>query len=212
MGFTGVKTDALFPHMCWPDAGMVGGRRGAGGCDEFGAPEPLRRLNLSAPKRCGKKRHGIGMKRSLLMACFSVASAFGGLGRALRKPSSALLSTTTPMERYGELKRVLREVARLQEIEGILSYDEQVFLSEGSMASRAAQKETLAGVIHEKRTGAEMRAAVDGVRGADFDDARIAANVRDAIESYDKEARKSRDLAEREARLESECFVRLGVP
>jgi len=141
---------------------------------------------------------------ALLGAC---ASAFGGVGRVLRRQKSQLSSTAAPLEAYAELKQQLKEVARLQEIEGILSYDEQVFLAEGSMASRAAQKETLAGVIHDKRTGAAMRAAVDAVRGLEFDDRQVAANVRDAVAAFDKEARKSKELAEREARLESECFV-----
>ena len=43
-------------------------------------------------------------------------------------------------------------------------------------------------------------------------DAREQANVRDAIEGCDVESRKSKDLAEREARLESECFVRRPCP
>ena len=85
-------------------------------------------------------------------------------------------------------------------------------MSEGSAASRAAQKEALAGVIHEKRTSARMAEVIDAARGLKLDDARENANVRDAIEGFDVESRKSKDLAEREARLESECFVRLGVP
>ena len=86
---------------------------------------------------------------------------------------------------------------RRQEIEGILSYDEQVFMAEGSAASRAAQKEALAGMIHAKKTGESMRAAVDACRGLALDDPRRAANVRDAIEELDTESRKSKELAER---------------
>jgi Zn-dependent M32 family carboxypeptidase len=38
------------------------------------------------------------------------------------------------------------------------------------------------------------------------DDERLRANVRDAIKDFDQEARKSPELAEAEARLESEAF------
>ena len=69
----------------------------------------------------------------------------------------------------------------------------------------------MAGVIHEKRTSARMAEVIDAARGLTLADARENANVRDAIEGFDVESRKSKDLAEREARLESECFVRLGV-
>ena len=128
--------------------------------------------------------------------------------KRLARRGVALHSTAA----YDALTKELREVARLEEVSGILSYDEQCFMSEGSAASRAAQKEALAGVIHEKRTNARMAEVIDAARGLKLDDAREQANVRDAIEGFDVESRKSKDLAEREARLESECFVRLRVP
>jgi len=107
------------------------------------------------------------------------------------------------------LKKLLREVSSLSEVEGILSYDEQVFMPPGAAAARSAQKAALAKIVHEKRTGKEMREAINGVRGceAEFDDLRMRANVRDAVEAFDKEARKSVELAEREAALESDAFA-----
>ena len=146
------------------------------------------------------------MRASLLGMYLVQAVAFGAKRLAQRR-GVALRSTA-----YDALTKELREVARLEEVSGILSYDEQCFMSEGSAASRAAQKEALAGVIHEKRTSARMAEVIDAARGLQLDDARENANVRDAIEGFDVESRKSKDLAEREARLESECFVRLGVP
>ena len=52
-----------------------------------------------------------------------------------------------------------------------------------------------------------MKEAVDGVRGreAEFEDAQIRANIRDAVDAFDKEARKSSELAQKEAQLESEA-------
>ena len=48
------------------------------------------------------------------------------------------------------------------------------------------------------RTGEAMAAAVEAVRGreAELPDAKMRANVRDAVESFDKQARKSAELAE----------------
>ena len=110
---------------------------------------------------------------------------------------------------YSRLKGLLRDAAALSEVEGILSYDEQCFMPTGAGEARAAQKAALAKVIHRARTGPEMAAAIEAVRGrADaLDDARARANVRDAVEAFDKETRKSPELAEREARLESEAFA-----
>ena len=49
-----------------------------------------------------------------------------------------------------------------------------------------------------------MTEAIEGVRGKhdEFNDARIRANIRDAVDGFDKEARKSAELAQREAQLD----------
>ena len=114
---------------------------------------------------------------------------------------------TTASQSYETLKGLLREVSALGEIQGILGYDEQVFMPPGAAASRAAQKGALAKILHDKSTGVEMREAIDGVRGkeAEFEDAQIRANIRDAVDAFDKEARKSSALAQKEAQLESEA-------
>ncbi|KAL3922386.1 MAG: hypothetical protein SGPRY_004581 [Prymnesium sp.] len=95
----------------------------------------------------------------------------------------------------------------------------------GAAEARAEQKAALAKVIHRLRTGEEMAEAVEGVRARvdELEDAQArakyaaclcfpqrvmtrCASVRDAVEDFDKEARKSSELAEAEARLESEAF------
>ena len=123
------------------------------------------------------------------------------------RTAGATMSTTATPQPYDKLKSLLREVSALSEIQGILGYDEQVFMPPGAAASRALQKGALAKILHEKSTGADMKEAIDGVRGreAEFDDLRIRANIRDAVDGYDKEARKSSELAQKEAQLESEA-------
>jgi len=104
---------------------------------------------------------------------------------------------------------LLRQVNALAEVEGVLSYDEQCFMPPGAAPARATQKATLAKIRHTLATGDAMRTAVNGVRGRMDElpeDERLRANVRDAIDAFDKEARKSPELAEAEARLESEAF------
>ena len=135
----------------------------------------------------------------------------GRAGVAARASRSAVAgmsgaATAAPPSEYDDLKKALREVSALGEIEGILSYDEQVFMPPGAAESRSTQKAALAKLLHEKKTGDEMRSVIDGVRGLQLDDPRQQANVRDAVDNFDKEARKSVELAEREARLESEAF------
>lgn len=149
---------------------------------------------------------------STLVALPSAAAFRAGLMLQASAPLAARsvsmsTTTTSAVQDYAQLKKLLKEVSALSEVEGVLSYDEQVFMPAGAAESRSAQKAALAKVLHEKRTGAEMRAAIDAVRGIELDDPRQRANVRDAIEDFDKSARKSVELAEREARLESEAFV-----
>ena len=117
----------------------------------------------------------------------------------VRPVSSVTMSgAATATQSYDKLKSLLREVNALGEIQGILGYDEQVFMPPGAGASRAAQKGTLAKIIHDKSTGVEMKEAIDGVRGrdAEFEDAQIRANIRDAVDAFDKEARKSSGASE----------------
>ena len=122
--------------------------------------------------------------------------------------AGAAASPAVALSSYERLKGLLRDVNALSEIDGILGYDEQCFMPAGAASSRAAQKAALAKVIHQARTGPEMKMAVDAVRDCadQLADPKARANVRDAVDAFDKEARKSAELAEEEARLESEAF------
>ena len=113
-------------------------------------------------------------------------------GGATMSSGSTVGSATA--QSYEKLKSLLREVSALSEIQGILGYDEQVFMPPGAAASRASQKGALAKILHDKSTGSDMKEAVEGVRGREheFDDVRVRANIRDAVEGFDKEARKVR--------------------
>ena len=130
--------------------------------------------------------------RSGPLAIFSMAARVPAV-QSRMSATTAGSQTTAAMQSYSKLKALLREVSALSEVEGVLSYDEQVFMPTGAAASRTAQKAALAKLVHNLKTGEDMRAAVESVRGREdeFDDARVRANVRDAIDAFDKEARKS---------------------
>ena len=112
-----------------------------------------------------------------MLAVVSLAPAFSPpLNPRVMRGLSLLMSSTSATggvapppggsaaASYETLKGLLREVSTLAEVSGILGYDEQCFMSEGSAASRAAQKEALAGVIHEKRTSTRMAEVIDAAR------------------------------------------------
>ena len=125
----------------------------------------------------------------------------------------AKTTQTNTLEKYQTLKKLLRDVNALAEVDGILGYDEQCFMPSGAASARAAQKAALAKVRHIASTGDEMRHAVDAIRGSldELPSEQMRANVRDAIADFDKQARKSTELAEREAKLESEAFAAWGA-
>jgi len=144
--------------------------------------------------------------RIAIYSCFP--AAVRGLSASSTSMQASAMSQAAVLA-YNNLKGLLRQVSALAEVEGILGYDEQCFMPPGAGAARAAQKAALAKVRHSLATGDSMRAAIDGVRGRVDelpDDERLRANVRDAIKDFDQEARKSPELAEAEARLESEAF------
>jgi len=144
---------------------------------------------------------------SMLLSASTMTSRSVLLMNARSASGVTVGGTTSAAQSYEKLKGLLREVSALSEIQGILGYDEQVFMPPGAAASRAAQKGALAKILHDKSTGVEMKEAIDGVRGRadEFDDARIRANIRDAVDGFDKEARKSSEMAMKEAKLESEA-------
>mmetsp|Transcript_36641 Transcript_36641/g.91240 ORF Transcript_36641/g.91240 Transcript_36641/m.91240 type:complete len:404 (+) Transcript_36641:10-1221(+) len=123
--------------------------------------------------------------------------------------SVSATSSSASLTAYNNLKALLREANALSEVEGILSYDEQCFMPPGAAAARAQQKAALAKVLHRARTGDEMREAINSARACadELVDPKMKANVRDAIQDFDKASRKSAEIAEAEARLESEAFA-----
>ena len=70
------------------------------------------------------------------LICMYLVQTAAFAAKRLARRGVALHSTAA----YDELTKELREVARLEEVSGILSYDEQCFMSGGSAASRASPK------------------------------------------------------------------------
>ena len=71
----------------------------------------------------------------VILGMYLVQAVAFGAKRLAQRRGVALRSTAA----YDALTKELREVARLEEVSGILSYDEQCFMSEGSAAARRAE-------------------------------------------------------------------------
>ena len=99
----------------------------------------------------------------------AVARAFAGLaagaaGRARQSPRRGApargrrraMATAAAPPGYAALASELREIDSLAGIDAILSWDELVVMKEKSAASRAAQKATLASILHERQTSQRL--------------------------------------------------------
>lgn len=131
--------------------------------------------------------------------------------------TAAATTTTTVAEDYAAAAAKLRDISRLGEISGILGWDELTFQPPGAAAARAAQKETLEGIAHDKQTDPALgilleRLAAAAAEGSDLGapdpetaDVRRAV-VRLAVDDYRREVRVPKALAQKMAKLESEGY------
>lgn len=116
---------------------------------------------------------------------------------------------TTVKADYDALAKKLKEVSALGGISGLLGWDEMVMMPAGAAESRAVQKAALAGVLHEKQTEAELGgllAKLQAANLADELDAYQQATVREAARDYGKLTAVPKELAQREAELESRGY------
>ncbi|KAL4428286.1 hypothetical protein ABPG75_002375 [Micractinium tetrahymenae] len=123
--------------------------------------------------------------------------------------AAAAPAATSVKADYEALCKKLKEVSALSGISGLLGWDEMTMLPAGATESRAAQKAALAGVLHEKQTEAELGELLRRLQAANLEgelDAFELANVREAARDYKKLTAISKDLAQREAELESRGY------
>ncbi len=116
------------------------------------------------------------------------------------------VTADTISAKYELLTQKLREINHLEGIAGLLGWDEMVMLPEGSSECRGAQKETLAGVIYDKRTSSELGAlitACSATEGASSLSPVARANVRNASRAYVRDTSLPKALVQQMAALET---------
>jgi carboxypeptidase Taq len=111
-----------------------------------------------------------------------------------------------PAAAYESLTGLLREVSSLNGVAGILSFDEQTVMAEGSSRARGQQKAALAGVIHEKSSSPTLEAAIVACEAtevlaflSDFE----KAVVRDARRDFAHTVRVSKEFSSKMAAAET---------
>ena len=126
-----------------------------------------------------------------------------------RRSYSLAKSCMTMSSDYKIVASKLKEITQLEAIGGLLGWDEMTMLPEGSSASRGAQKEALAGVIHEKKTseelGALLKSLYDAGDSAELSDV-AKANVRDSWMSYSRNLALPKEFVKEIAALETQGY------
>ena len=120
---------------------------------------------------------------------------------------------TTKRDGYEGLKTKLEELSHLEHLAGLAGWDELTMMPSGEGAARArgAAQATLAGVIHERATSEELgRLLRDAVKEAESGGAltngKDRANVKRAMEAYEKATRIPGEMAKKQAELGSRGY------
>jgi carboxypeptidase Taq len=109
-------------------------------------------------------------------------------------------------EAYAKVSKSLRDINNLEGISGLLGWDEMVMLPPGSSGSRGAQKETLAGVLYDKKADSEFGALLNQLSTDSALDKVQAANVRIANADHQRLIRVPKELVQEQAKLETDAY------
>eukprot|EP00197_Chlamydomonas_leiostraca_P002616 CAMPEP_0202858268 /NCGR_PEP_ID=MMETSP1391-20130828/873_1 /ASSEMBLY_ACC=CAM_ASM_000867 /TAXON_ID=1034604 /ORGANISM="Chlamydomonas leiostraca, Strain SAG 11-49" /LENGTH=522 /DNA_ID=CAMNT_0049537167 /DNA_START=116 /DNA_END=1684 /DNA_ORIENTATION=- len=130
--------------------------------------------------------------------------------------ATVVAPTSTDLKKaYDTVAAKLKEQSALSGVASLLDWDQMVMMPAGGSESRGAQKSALAGVLHDKRTDAELGTLLRqlkegleaGAPGADGLDAHARAVVRDAYKDYARTVAIPKALAQRCAALETEAYT-----
>ena len=106
---------------------------------------------------------------------------------------------------YQKLAEKLEELGQLEQIMGILHWDQEVIMPRGAAQARAGQIAALAGVAHAKQTNPEIGELLNRLESEilmDLD-AYEQCNIREARRAYDRQTKVPMDLVQEIAELGS---------
>ena len=99
---------------------------------------------------------------------------------------------------YQKLSRKLEELGQLEQIMGILHWDQEVIMPSGASQARAGQIASLAGVAHEKQTDPEIGKLLDELESGSLNDLDPyqQCNIRETRRAYDRETKVPMELVQ----------------
>eukprot|EP00961_Rhodomonas_salina_P051193 687008-Rhodomonas_salina.2 len=93
--------------------------------------------------------------------------------------------------------------------QGLLGWDEQTMMPQGSEAARGNQKAALAGVVHQAKVDQEIGELISSIERVGTGELNTVekANLREAKERFERDSRMSSELASKAALLESQTYA-----
>ena len=106
---------------------------------------------------------------------------------------------------YQKLAKKLEELGQLEQIMGILHWDQEVIMPRGATQARAGQIASLAGVAHEKQTDPQIGELLDQLESGSLNDLDPyeLCNIREIRRAYDRETKVPMELVQELAELGS---------
>lgn len=114
----------------------------------------------------------------------------------------------TVSKSYAELAALLRDVATIGSVAGLLGWDQETYMPAGGAAARAQQSSLMARLHHERFTHprvGELLAACEADADLNDPDSETGANLREIRRDYDKATKVPGDLVAELARTGSEA-------
>ncbi|MFO8051745.1 MAG: carboxypeptidase M32 [Thermoplasmatota archaeon] len=106
---------------------------------------------------------------------------------------------------YEDLRELYEEITRLEQISCLLVWDQNVYMPDGSIASRAAQTSLVTGLIHQRYTSKRMGELLAKLDRKDLDDDQSVV-VREISREYRRKTAVPEKLAKEISRTESEGY------
>ena len=106
---------------------------------------------------------------------------------------------------YQKLAKKLEELGQLEQIAGILHWDQEVIMPRGAAQARAGQIASLAGVVHEMQTNPQIGELLDQLESGSLNDLDPyeRCNIRETRRTYDRETKVPMELVKELAELGS---------
>ncbi|MEA3558918.1 MAG: carboxypeptidase M32, partial [Candidatus Thermoplasmatota archaeon] len=104
---------------------------------------------------------------------------------------------------YTSLLELYEEITRLEQISGLMTWDQNVYMPEGAVGSRAAQNSLITALIHQRFTSEKMGRLLRSLEGEELDEKQKVI-VRELARDHKRKTAIPEELAKKISRTETE--------